>query len=124
MDEEEGDYANDAIVVETAETIAGEQGRKERRDLVVVVVENHQVGVDATENVFLLLVHVARRLEQVDHLGYQLHALLCHSLANSHVVVAVDCEKLVDENAREVVIHDIFRIHLRFVHLYAHFLFD
>ena len=90
----------------------------------MVVVENHQVGVDAAQDVFLLFVHVTRRFEQMDHLRYQLHALPCHLSGHTNVIVAVDCEKLVDENAREVVIHDIFRIHLRLVHLHAHFLSD
>lgn len=122
MDEKEGFYAHDAVVVETAEAVAAEQGRKQRGDRVVVVVQNHQVGVDAAQDALLLFVHVACRFEQMDHLRYQLHALPCHLSVHPYVIVAVDCEKLVDENACEVVIDDIFRIHFRLTHLHTHFL--
>ena len=75
MDGREYDYADDAVVMETAETVAREQRREERRDLVVVVIEDHQVGVDAAQNVLLLLVHIACGLEVMNHLRYQFHAL-------------------------------------------------
>ena len=41
MDGNEYYYADDAVVVETAETVAREQCREERGDLVVVVIEDH-----------------------------------------------------------------------------------
>ena len=124
MDGREYDYADDAVVVETAETVAREQRREKRGDLVVVVIEDHQVGVDAAQDVLLLLVHVACGFEEMNHLRYQLHALQCYSIIDAYVIIAVDCEKLVDENAREVVIHNVFRIHLRLVHSHAHLLSD
>ena len=65
---EKAKYAENAVVVQTADAVPGQKVAQERRHRVVLVVQEHEVGDHARYDVLLLNVHVADRDEVLYHI--------------------------------------------------------
>ena len=64
-------YADNLVVVETTLAIVVKKRGEKTRKRGIVVVDDHQIGIYTRNNILLLLVHIASRLEQVDNLHDQ-----------------------------------------------------
>ena len=84
---ERGRYAENAVVVQTADAVARQKVGEQTRHVVVVVVEEHQICQHAAHDVLLLDVHVPHRHEVIDHLLDQSVALGLRGRRETHVVV-------------------------------------